>query len=202
MCNNYANDIAFDAYREAFAELKIPVRFPETAPNLEPRPEIRPTDVAPIIRASEDGPDWVQLPWGLAAARPKGPLVINLRSEQRRFPRGRCLVPASSFYEFTGTKYPKTKWRFSMPAEPWFCIAGLWRPVGDDAAFAMLTCAPGPDVAPYHNRQVVVLERSAWAAWLDLRSPAEDFLLPSRPGSLIVERVASGSDEREPALLV
>jgi putative SOS response-associated peptidase YedK len=52
--------------------------------------------------------------------------------------------------------------------EDWFCIAGLWRPIEDNAsAFTMLTCEPGPYVAPFHNRQVVVLDRSEWAAWLN-----------------------------------
>ena len=34
-------------------------------------------------------------------------------------------------------------------------------------AFTTLTSEPGPDVAPYHNRQVVVLDRTDWASWLD-----------------------------------
>src|SRR3954449_5133034 len=94
--------------------------------------------------------------------------LINMRSEHRRFPRGRCLVPVSHFYEFTGKRSPKDKWRFTKVGEDWFCIAWLWRPVeGDAAAFTMLTCEPGPDVAPIHNRQIVVLDRSEWAAWLN-----------------------------------
>jgi putative SOS response-associated peptidase YedK len=30
----------------------------------------------------------------------------------------------------------------------------------------MLTTAPGPDVAPYHDRQVAVLAPADWLAWL------------------------------------
>jgi putative SOS response-associated peptidase YedK len=74
--------------------------------------------------------------------------VINFRSEGRRFPLGRCLVPASFFYEFTGTKSPKSKWRFTMIGEDWFSFAGLWRllPQGG-AAFTLLTTDPSDDVA-------------------------------------------------------
>jgi putative SOS response-associated peptidase YedK len=36
--------------------------------------------------------------------RGKGAPVINFRSEGRRFPKGRCLIPASHFFEFTGSK--------------------------------------------------------------------------------------------------
>lgn len=40
----------------------------------------------------------------------------------------------------------------------------------------MLTMEPGPDVAPYHDRQIVILERSAWAAWLDPTVSAKSLL--------------------------
>jgi putative SOS response-associated peptidase YedK len=125
MCNDYANHEPYDEYRRAFSETKILVRFPHAAPNLEPRDDIWPTDTAPVIRATEDGPEFVQLPWGFPPGRPKGLPVINMRRENRRFPKGRCLVPVSWFYEFTGKKYPKTKWRFTKPGEEWFCIPGL-----------------------------------------------------------------------------
>lgn len=49
-------------------------------------------------------------------------------------------------------------------------VAGLWREaVGNKPpTFTMLTTEPGPDVAPYHNRQVVVLRPEDWAAWINL----------------------------------
>ena len=31
----------------------------------------------------------------------------------------------------------------------------------------MLTMPPGPDIAPYHDRQIAILDRADWAAWLD-----------------------------------
>jgi putative SOS response-associated peptidase YedK len=87
--------------------------------------------------------------------------VINFRSEGRRFPKGRCLIPASHFFEFTGSKSPKSKWKFTKADEDWFCFAGLWRPMPDGAgdAFTLLTTEPGPDVAPIHNRQMVTQGR-------------------------------------------
>jgi len=75
--------------------------------------------------------------------------------------------------------------------EDWFCFAGLWRPATDDTpqAFTLLTTAPGPDVAPIHDRQMVVLERADWAAWLDLLRPEAELLKPLSSGSLEVEQV-------------
>jgi putative SOS response-associated peptidase YedK len=52
----------------------------------------------------------------------------------------------------------------------------------------MLTTDPGPDVAPYHNRQVVVLPREDWGRWLDPAVPAQALLRPLPAGSLAVER--------------
>ena len=115
----------------------------------------------------------------------------HFRSEGRRFPVGRCLVPASHFYEFTDAKSPKVKWKFKKADEDWFCFAGLWRPMPDGSgeAFTMLTTEPGPDVAPIHNRQVVVLDRPDWLNWLDLTRPEAELLRPLPAGSLTVEQI-------------
>jgi putative SOS response-associated peptidase YedK len=109
-----------------------------------------------VIRRLNDVVGLAQLRWGLDAGRPKAPPVINFRSEGRRFASGRCLVPASHFFEFTGAKSPKSKWRFTMAGAAWFCFAGLWRSAAGDwpDAFTILTTAPGADVAPIHGRQV------------------------------------------------
>jgi putative SOS response-associated peptidase YedK len=190
VCNDYGNSIPYTEYLAAFSQLRIKVQFPEHAPNLEPRDDVWPTETAPVICQQDDGPGFTQLRWGFPAVKAKGAPVINFRSEGRRFPKGRCLVPASHFYEFTGTKSPKSKWRFTRPDGEWFCFAGLWRPVPEGgAAFTILTTEPGPDVAPIHDRQVVVLDRSDWSAWLDQSRPERELLRPLPAGSLIVEQV-------------
>jgi putative SOS response-associated peptidase YedK len=191
VCNDFGNRIPYDDYLRAFSELRVPVRFPTAAPNLEPRDDIWPTDPAPVIRRRDDGIELVQLRWGFPPSRPKGAPVINFRSEGRRFPAGRCLVPASHFYEFTGTRSPKAKWKFTKAGEAWFCFAGLWRPMPDGSghAFTLLTVEPGPDVAPIHDRQMAILERDRWLAWLDLSRPEAELLRPLPAGSLDVEQV-------------
>jgi putative SOS response-associated peptidase YedK len=120
-----------------------------------------------------------------------GKPVYNFRSDGREFRSGRCLVPVDSFFEFTAPADPqqkrKDKWLFTLAGHDWFCIAGLWRSdpaVGE--AFTMLTCPPGPDTAPYHNRQMVVLGRDAWAAWLNPQTPAAELCRPLPAGSLHV----------------
>ena len=187
MCNRYGYLHPYHELAEEFSQTRIPLRFPAPTqtPNLPSLPEIRPTDPAPLIRAHEDGSRFDMVRWGFPPPRPKAGPVINFRSEGRRFPTGRCLIPASVFFEFTGSRYPKTKWRFSRPDDAVFCIAGLWRPGEAGDAFAMLTADPGPDVAPYHDRQVVVLAREQWADWLTGPEP-ERLLQPAPAGFLKV----------------
>jgi putative SOS response-associated peptidase YedK len=55
--------------------------------------------------------------------------------------------------------------------------------------FTMLTMEPGPDIAPYHDRQIVILERGAWLDWLDPSVPAQSLIRPLAAGTLQVEQV-------------
>jgi putative SOS response-associated peptidase YedK len=191
MCNDFGNHIPYSDYLAAFSQTRIPVKWRSAAPNLEPREDIWPTDPAPVIRRLEDATnEFTIMRWGFPPARPKAPPVINFRSEGRRFPVGRCLVPASHFFEFTGTKSPKTKWKFAKAGEDWFCFAGLWRPMPQGGeAFTLLTAEPGPDVAPIHHRQMVILDRPNWSAWLEQIGNEADILRALPAGSLHVEQV-------------
>ena len=56
----------------------------------------------------------------------------------------------------------------------------------------MLTTGPGPDIAPFHNRQIVVLRPEDWSAWIDLSRPESELLRPLPGGSLSVETVRTG----------
>ena len=187
MCNDFGNRVPYDAYVEEFSHLRLQLQPPEdgAVPNLEPRDEIWPTDTAAVIRPVSGGVALAQLPWGLAPGRAGARAVINMRSEGRRFAAGRCLVPASHYYEFTGTRSPKTRWRFTRVGEEWFCFAALLgHGEGGADAFSLLTAAAGPDVQPYHTRQPVVLSRAEWPRWL---AGEEGLLHPSPAGSLYVE---------------
>ena len=197
MCNEVRRQIALGELREDFSQIRIPLHFPEGAPNLAPLQSIRITDPTAIVRMGSGGAELVQRRWSWPG--PRGKPVYNFRSEGRSFPSGRCLIPVDGFYEFTspapqgGAPAPKRtkkdKWLFTKTGESWFCIAGLWRTSEVGEAFTMLTVEPGPDVAPYHNRQVAVLERRDYLRWLDPAEPAGAVLGPLPAGSLQVEQV-------------
>lgn len=200
MCNDYRVKVDIEKIRESFSEIRVKIRFPEGIPNMEPRDDVRITDVAPIVRLAGDEPDAADLVsrrWSWPGGN--GKPVYNFRSEGREFGNsasgGRCLIVADGFYEFTTPEDPKAKrkhkWLFTMAGQNWFCIAGLWRShnqVGE--AFTMLTTEPGPDVAPYHSRQIAVLGPEDWRRWLDPAVPAGEVLTMLPAGTLDVEQVA------------
>lgn len=195
MCNDYRLHVDVASIVEDFAELKIKIRFAEGRPNIEARDDIKITDVAPIIRSVEgvrgEG-DLVQRRWSWPGPSKKP--VYNFRSDGREFTTNRCLIVADGFYEFTDPaekgKKRKDKWLFTKRGEPIFCIAGIWRETKEvGEAFTMLTMEPGPDIAPYHDRQIVILEREAWADWLDPSVPAQSLIKPLPTGSLDVQQV-------------
>ncbi len=199
MCNEAARRISLDELRSDWSETRIELRFPEGMPNMAPLESMRITDPSVIIRAlaeDESAAELVTRRWSWPG--PTGKPVYNFRSDGRNFANGRCLIPVDSFFEFTDTapyagpkRMPKSKWRFSVVDRPWFCIAGIWRNdpnVGE--AWTMLTTEPGPDISPYHHRQVVVLPQPPdWARWLDTSGPADQLCRPSPAGTLRVEQV-------------
>ncbi len=191
MCNDFGHDIPYGVLVEAFSDIRIPVRFPQAAPNLEPREDLWPAETAPVIRQIAGGAEFATLRWGFPPPRPKAGPIINVRSDGRRFRAGRCLVPVSHFFEFTGARSPKSKWKFTRTGAAWFCLAGLWRPASQDAgdAFALLTTSPGPDIAPIHDRQVVVVDRANWATWLSGDANETTLLVPLPAGALGVAQV-------------
>jgi putative SOS response-associated peptidase YedK len=195
MCNDYRLMVDVASIVEDFADLKIKIRFSEGPPNIQAREDIKITDVAPIIRLVEGATgegDLVQRRWSWPGQN-KRP-VYNFRSDGREFTSNRCLIVADGFYEFTDStekgKKRKDRWLFTKRDEPIFCIAGIWRETKDvGEAFTMLTMEPGPDIKPYHDRQIVILERETWADWLDPTVPAQSLIRPLPAGGLRVERV-------------
>lgn len=183
MCNQHKLNTSITEIEALFRQAGFAVGFPEGVPNLEPR-DIRITDRGPIVRPAGEGGVIVQRPWSWRG--PTGAPVFNFRSDGRRFPTAaRCAIPTDGFYEFTTPDDPKARrkdrWLFTAARCETFFIAGCVR----DEAWAMLTTEAGPDVAPYHARQVVVLDAGQAVSWLRGASEAE-LLRPSFAGALNV----------------
>lgn len=189
MCNAYEQQVTEAQYRDAMRAAEL-----EAASQVEhfpPPAEIRIGDMGPVLRAAGNGVELILMRFGWPAPRPKAPPVFNFRSDGRHFENSRrCVIVLSGFFEFTGTRSPKTKHRFRLKDSSVMGIAGLWSEDDDGAlSFTMLTTEPGADIAPIHDRQVCVLRPDQWADWLFLEKPETELLVPLPEGTLIVETV-------------
>ncbi len=169
MCNLYSMTASVDELRKIFGP------FTGDTANLPPFDEIYPGKLAPVLRTAEDGGLRLEMMrWGFPGPQAAGGRpVTNVRNLASPFwrsalqnPARRCLVPVTSFCEWSADPDPvtgrKTKCWFGIRegAHPLFAFAGLWRP-GDGRSeepyMAFLTCAANQTVAAVHPKAMPVM---------------------------------------------
>jgi putative SOS response-associated peptidase YedK len=195
MCGRY--DLS-DSPAAIRAKFSVPV-----VPDFLVNPDLRPTDSAPIVRLTKSGErECVLARWGLVPFWAKdlkfGTRCINARAEtvattpafRAAYRARRCLVPLNAFYEWTGEKGHKVKWRITVPDEPLFALAGLWEwwrdPVRKDEpehqlgveTYTILTSAANGQMTPIHDRMPLIVPPERYAAWLDPAQGVSDLLAP------------------------
>lgn len=189
MCNEIQRIHTLEAVVAAFQAQDLPMFGWKDGmiPNqLGPQPSIRISDPAMVVRLSGVALEGEFTKW--AWASPKGPPVFNFRSEGRDFSRSdRVLVLTDGFFEYTKPADAKVKLkdkhRFALAGEDWFWLAGIVK----EGCFALLTTEPGPDIAPYHDRQVIPMAPRDGLDWLRLAKPEAEILRPLPAGSLTHE---------------
>ena len=213
MCNRYGYNHPLKRLIDEFSTLGL-IRWNGLQPNA-PLDQIRPTDRAPVIRPVGGELTLDMLRWGLIPNTWHGPVkawtaqlrgnpLTNARAEtvatasafRDAYAARRCLVPATNYFEWTtDPERPKAKklmWRFTVPAQDVFAFPGVWDHAktadGPVDSFTLLTSAPGPDQAPYHNRQPVILERADWDDWLNPANDMAPSFKGSPAGTITVER--------------
>lgn len=139
---------------------------------------IAPTDSAPIIRDRGEGRilELVRWDWQKPANRPKGPPIINARSEKLAtgfwapaFSAARCIVPMRGYYEWTGEKGDKTP--HFLHGDGILAAAGLtWSMELADGersrCFVVVTRAAKDAGGKVHDRMPAFLTADTWDAWL------------------------------------
>jgi putative SOS response-associated peptidase YedK len=121
---------------------------------------------------------------------------VNLRAETvlAKFrSSGRCLVPASGFYEWKVEGRRKQPFYFVSKEEPLLAFAALW----ERDTFSLITTEPDAVVGKVHDRMPLLLTRENYAAWLDgddapLKQPVK-VRLQSRPVGMAVNQAANDS---------
>ena len=216
MCNLYSMTKSQAAIRELIRAMH------DRAGNLPPLPGIFPDKMAPIVRRDQDGErELLMARWGMPSP-PKFVTgidrgVTNIRNASSPHwrawlkPEFRCLVPATSFCEYTDTA-PKVPTWFALSEErPLFFFAGIWcqwsgvrgtksKPEeGVHTLFGFLTTEANKIVRPVHAKAMpaILTRPEEFDVWLS--APAANALALQRPlpdGALHI--VARG--EKEDAL--
>jgi len=187
MCNDYARELETGRIIKAMKEMEHIPPFSYTGGRIpnddQPTPHIKIRDRGLVMRLQDERLEGEMLTWAwLQGKRP----VFNFVSEGRDFSKtDRCLIPATSFYEYTEPEgKPKGKLKdqhqFTLADAEWFWIAGIIK----QDCFTMLTVKPGPDIQPYHDRQIVALSPRDGMDWLQLSKPEKEILRPLPGGSL------------------
>jgi putative SOS response-associated peptidase YedK len=108
--------------------------------------------------------------------------VTNVRNTRSSFwsswlkPEFRCLIPATSFCEWTDSRPKIPHWFALNETRPLFAFAGLWRPwtgerkgmSGEHRLYAFLTTDSNDLVRPIHAKAMPVMlcDEEGWDGWL------------------------------------
>ena len=193
MCNLYTMTATVEEMRRVFGP------FEGDRANLPAFGEIYPGRPAPVLRrAAAGGLRLDTMTWGFPGpAAANGRPVTNVRNLASPFWRSaldnmerRCLVPVTSFCEWTADPDPVTKRKSKVwfglhqDDEPLFAFAGIWRPGARDGSngpfMAFLTCDSNAVVGAVHSKAMPVMLRASQATdWLDHpREPACALAVP------------------------
>lgn len=105
------------------------------------------------------------------------------------FTSRRCLIPLTAFAEAEGPKGGKTRTWFSLPGQPVFTAAGIWRDSAEwGPVYSMVMTDAAPAVEGIHDRSPVLLDPEKRTTWL--QADADEALSLCRPydGKMSVER--------------
>jgi len=184
MCNLYRLDVPANQIADAFG---IDAGRDPWAADY-----VAPGKYAPVVIRADGQKVMVPRVWGVPPPPNGDRPVTNVRNLDSPFWIGtlrhtmfRCLIPVTSFQEWGGERGRRTQHWFSVPSEPVFAIAGIWRD-SEVASFAMLTTDPNPLVEAVHPKAMPVIlhnyDHDAWlrADWKEARQ-----LVASYPSQLM-----------------
>ena len=212
MCNLYSVTCSQAAIRHLARAIRV------LTGNHQPLPAVYPDMLAPVVRTAADGVrELTMMRWGFPPpTNPGMSLVTNVRNTNSHWWKPwlqaghRCLVPVTSFCEWTDSK-PKTQHWFAIDeSRPLFFFAGIWRPwtgtrgtkadpaVGDHLLYSFLTTAANAVVAPIHPKAMPVMlltdaDRETW-----LTGSLESALALQRSASADALRIVATGQKQYP----
>ena len=185
MCGRYFID--GDDLPEELERILEELNRKNTPKNLKTSGEIFPSDVVPVLANSrrQDVQPFA-MRWGYSF--PGGRPVINARAETAAekplvrdgMRQRRCLIPASSYFEWERRDGQKTKYAIHPAGAEMLYLAGIYHLENHDGAiipsFAILTRSAAPEIAFIHDRMPVILPPDCARDWLKVENRADEVL--------------------------
>jgi putative SOS response-associated peptidase YedK len=209
MCNLYGLTRGQEAIRRLF---RVKRDLTGNRPGL---PAIYPDTMAPVVRTARDGErGLILLRWGFPPPPNLGKVpVTNVGNLKSPYWRGwlnaewRCLVPATSFCEWTDSRPKGTHWFALDERRPPLCLCGNWaamdrRAEGRDgraSALRVLTTESNDIVRPIHAKAMPVLLTNPveWDTWLG--GSVEQAIALQRPLANELLRVVASGEKSDQA---
>jgi putative SOS response-associated peptidase YedK len=191
----------------------------QPAPNLQPHYNIAPTDTVDVAAVHDGKHELAPMRWGLIPWWWKKPLkelpsTFNARAEtvaakpmfRDAFLRGRCVIPASGYYEWEPTPTGKQPYYITSAVGGVLSFAGLrsdWHnPETDErvASCTIIVTAANDLTRGIHDRMPVLLAERDVEPWLsgaagaELLRPAPNDTLRLWPVSRRVNRTGQADD--------
>jgi putative SOS response-associated peptidase YedK len=199
MCGRYGRRGDKQKIAEAF---HVKTELEET--DLDEDLDAAPGSVQPVVFVNKDGErDITDMRWGFKLPQR---LLFNTRSDtvattkfwKEKFADKRCIIPASSFFEWQGEKGHKTKYEVTIPRHTLFGMAGLWslwkNPKTEkwEDTFSIITSDPNKTMVKVHDRQPVILEANEYDEWLSETERPPIHLLRVFPDSAMKMKPVEG----------
>jgi putative SOS response-associated peptidase YedK len=192
----------------------------QPAVNLQPHNNVAPTTTVDTVIPRETGlalasMRWGLIPWWWKKAKKEMPSTFNARAEivadksmfRDAFKRGRCIIPASGYYEWKPTPSGKQPYSISAADGSPISMAGLWDQwkyveTGEPVRSCTIIVTDANALTrAVHDRMPVLLEPHQIDAWLngttgtELLKPAADDALRMWPVSRRVNPTRDGDDD-------
>lgn len=105
------------------------------------------------------------------------------------FAERRCLLPLTAWAEAEGPRGGKTRSWFSLPGQPIFVCAAVWRRSEEwGNAYSMVMTEAAGAAAELHDRMPVILNREDWQTWQDATPEEAQQLCAPHEGAVEIDR--------------
>jgi putative SOS response-associated peptidase YedK len=209
MCNLYSLTKGQAAIRAFFRVSR------DLTGNLPPMPAIFPDGMAPIVRGAGER-QMEMMRWGMPCPPQFGMVpVTNIRNSKSLHwrpwlgPESRCLVPVTSFCEWSDSKPKITHWFALSEERPLSAFAGLWcrwhglrgtkaNPIeGEHQLFGFLTTDSNDLMRPIHAKAMPVVLSTEEEFGLWLNAPIEEVLRLQRPAPNDLLRIVARGEKSD-----